>query len=78
MMLFYVCSEGGCDPGDDEGLIISAHNANEAAYMWVKHKRLNDPIVFRIPPVSPIPMIHEWHISWDKRGAQKMTLSDNP
>lgn len=72
MMLFYVCARGedGLDPGDDAGRLVSAHNAEEAAQMWSTVSDRDDAMVFRVPPVSPKPMVHDWHVSWAKRGAQ--------
>lgn len=72
MMLFYVCARGSddIDPGDDGGKLISAPDANTAASMWRDDTGRGDPMVFRVPPVSPTPMVHEWHASWALRGVQ--------
>lgn len=78
MMLFYVCAEGEDDEdlarGEDDGVFISAPNAKIAARMWREKQGRTNPLVFRVPPVSPKPMVHTWHVSWDKRGAQRMDI----
>lgn len=74
MMLFYVCSDAGDDRGDDIGNLISAPDAATAASMWKHYHNRDDPLIFRVPPVSPTPMIHPWHTSWALRGAQEIKL----
>lgn len=72
MMLFYVCSRDrvGLDPGNDAGRLISAHSVEEAVEMWVMETGRDDALVFRVPSVSPKPMVHRWHALWTERGAQ--------
>lgn len=72
MQLFFIA----CDhEGENYDRFVSAATAERAVEIWLNTSfvRENDVrdakvMVFRVPPVSPVELAHDWHTGWERRG----------
>lgn len=76
MQLFFIACNY-C--GESYDWFVSAPNADRALELWLENEFVDGVDaaeahvkVFRVPPVSPTELVHEWHTSWERRGVQKI------